>query len=190
MPHGHIERTVGLNRRSWLGHRGRRARRRAGSSGWTRRGALLPAGDEPQTEQRTPTRFQIACMTLPYSQFPLQRALTGIKAAGYRYVAWGTTHVEEDGKRDARDRRRCAGRPARRSWASDAATWAWSRCMMFSGIYPEARRGLERAPSADPPGRGGRRSPGAHLRPYHAEAIASSGSSGSSSLDPWRAITA
>ena len=33
-------------------------------------------------------------MTLPYSRFPLDRALTGIKAAGYQYVAWGTTHHE------------------------------------------------------------------------------------------------
>jgi sugar phosphate isomerase/epimerase len=38
------------------------------------------------------TRFQIGCMTLPYSPFPLERALTGIKSAGYRYVAWGTSH--------------------------------------------------------------------------------------------------
>jgi sugar phosphate isomerase/epimerase len=37
-------------------------------------------------------------MTLPYSQFPLERALTGLKTAGYRYVAWGTTHKEADGK--------------------------------------------------------------------------------------------
>src|SRR6267142_6984363 len=47
------------------------------------------------------TRFQIACMTLPYSSFPLQRALQGIRKAGYAYVAWGTTHVEEGGKRAA-----------------------------------------------------------------------------------------
>jgi len=36
-------------------------------------------------------------MTLPYSQFPLERALTGLKDAGYRYVAWGTSHREEGG---------------------------------------------------------------------------------------------
>ena len=29
---------------------------------------------------RKPTRFQIACMTLPYSKFPFERALKGIKA--------------------------------------------------------------------------------------------------------------
>src|SRR5687768_9226058 len=40
------------------------------------------------------TRFQIGCMTLPYSQYPLGRALSGIRSAGYQYVAWGTTHRE------------------------------------------------------------------------------------------------
>ncbi|MBE0660103.1 MAG: sugar phosphate isomerase/epimerase [Bryobacteraceae bacterium] len=41
-----------------------------------------------------PTRFQLACMTLPYSPFPLERALTGIKSSGYDFVAWGTSHRE------------------------------------------------------------------------------------------------
>lgn len=41
-----------------------------------------------------PTKFQLACMTLPYSAFPLERALSGIKASGYDYVAWGTSHRE------------------------------------------------------------------------------------------------
>lgn len=45
-----------------------------------------------------PTRFQLACMTLPYSQFPLERALTGIKSAGYEYVAWGVTHKDSGGR--------------------------------------------------------------------------------------------
>lgn len=49
-------------------------------------------------DARKPTKFQIACMTLPYSQFPLERALTGLKAAGYSFVAWGTSHKEEGGK--------------------------------------------------------------------------------------------
>jgi sugar phosphate isomerase/epimerase len=96
---------------------------------------------QPAQPRRDPTRFQIACMTLPYANFSLQRALTGLRDAGYRYVAWGTTHTE-DGKRipviapDA---------PVGR--AKDLA----SRCrdmnlepvMMFSGIYPEAKDGLE-----------------------------------------------
>ena len=49
-------------------------------------------------DARQPTQFQIACMTLPYARFPLARALEGIKAAGYRYVAWGTTHEESAGQ--------------------------------------------------------------------------------------------
>lgn len=58
---------------------------------------LALAKDDPPAKK--PSTFQIACMTLPYSAFPLQRALEGIKAAGYRYVAWGTTHQEEPNKR-------------------------------------------------------------------------------------------
>jgi len=47
-----------------------------------------------------PTNFQIACMTMLYSPFPLQRALDGIARAGYRFVAWGTTHMEAPGDPD------------------------------------------------------------------------------------------
>src|SRR4051812_28403598 len=49
-------------------------------------------------DRQVRTRFQIACMTLPYAQFPLARALSGIKAAGYSYVAWATAHKEPDGR--------------------------------------------------------------------------------------------
>src|SRR5262245_1976460 len=55
-----------------------------------------PAADP--VDKSKPTKFQIACMTLPYSAFPLERALTGIKDAGYKFVAWGTAHKEEGGK--------------------------------------------------------------------------------------------
>jgi len=44
-----------------------------------------------------PTEFQIACMTLPYSRFPLKRAFSGIQSAGYDFVAWGTAHQETPG---------------------------------------------------------------------------------------------
>jgi sugar phosphate isomerase/epimerase len=91
--------------------------------------------------QPNPTKFQIACMTLPYSRFPLARALKGIAGAGYKYVAWGTSH-KEDGKdvpvlaRDA---------------SPEKAKELYARCkdlgletvMMFSGIYPEAKDGLD-----------------------------------------------
>jgi sugar phosphate isomerase/epimerase len=47
---------------------------------------------------KTPTRFHIACMTLPYAAFPLERALNGLKEAGYRFVAWGHSHKEAGDK--------------------------------------------------------------------------------------------
>jgi sugar phosphate isomerase/epimerase len=99
-----------------------------------------PASGASQSNKKT--NFQIACMTLPYSQFPLQRALTGLKAAGYRYVAWGTSHREADGKRV----------PVMATDAAPAkAKKLGQRCrdlglepvMMFSTIYPENPRGFE-----------------------------------------------
>jgi len=51
-------------------------------------------GAEPKKDK---TKFQIACMTLPYARFSFDRALKGIKEAGYEFVALGTTHPV-DGK--------------------------------------------------------------------------------------------
>jgi sugar phosphate isomerase/epimerase len=88
-----------------------------------------------------PTRFQIACMTLPYSQFPLERALSGIKAAGYRYVAWGTTHVEDGGKQVpviAGDAPPARGKELGRR----CRDLGLEPLMMFSGVYPENPDGL------------------------------------------------
>ncbi len=65
----------------------------------TRRELVFAAACAPALAQNKPTRFQIACMTLPYAQFPLTRALEGIRTAGYRFVAWGTTHQESPGER-------------------------------------------------------------------------------------------
>ncbi|BDC49874.1 hypothetical protein F183_A21900 [Bryobacterales bacterium F-183] len=48
-------------------------------------------------QNTAPTLFQVACMTLPYAAFPFERALAGIRNAGYRFVAWGTTHVDTTG---------------------------------------------------------------------------------------------
>ncbi|NSW57610.1 MAG: sugar phosphate isomerase/epimerase [Armatimonadetes bacterium] len=45
---------------------------------------------------------KIACMTLPYSELPFSRAVEGIARAGYRYLAFGTTHegIETPGSYD------------------------------------------------------------------------------------------
>ena len=93
---------------------------------------------EPQRK----TEFQTACMTLPWSQFPLQRALTGIQSAGYRHVAWGTTHKEDGGKPvpvlapDAPPERA-------KELATRCRDLGLEPLMMFSTIYPEAANGLE-----------------------------------------------
>ena len=107
--------------------------------------------------QGTPTKFQLACMTLPYAPFPLDRALKGIASAGYKFVAWGTTHQNTPGKREP-------VMPA--DAAPSAAAELGKRCrdlglepvMMFSEIYvgaPESvkvhTRRIEQAAAAGIP---------------------------------------
>ena len=90
----------------------------------------------------SPTEFQVACMTYVYRAHPLQRALDGIARSGYRYVAWGTEHVEADG-------RKAPVMPADAPAAE--AKRLGDRCrdlglqpvLMFSIAYPEHRNGLE-----------------------------------------------
>jgi sugar phosphate isomerase/epimerase len=103
--------------------------------------AQAPAAQPAQPERREPTRFQIACMTLPYSQFPLARALQGLRGAGYAFIAWGTTHLEE-GKRVPI---LAADAPVGRAkdLASRCRDMGMEPVMMFSGIYPEAKDGFE-----------------------------------------------
>lgn len=92
--------------------------------------------------ERKPTLFQHACMTLPYSNFPLQRALQGIKSAGFEHVAWGVKHRESNGEQV----------PVMAEDApADRAKDLGARCrdlglqpvMMFSTIYPEHPDGLK-----------------------------------------------
>jgi len=66
----------------------------------TRREALgglgwIVAGRAAQTPAPGPTRFQIGCLTLPYSPFPLERALEGIARSGCRYLGFGTRHLQK-----------------------------------------------------------------------------------------------
>lgn len=119
-----------IDRRAWL---------RASAVGLVGCGACAAtsraAGDERASGRREATRFQIACMTLPYSRFPLERALAGIRGAGYRYVAWGTTHQEAGGQAPviapdaAPDRAKELGKQSR--------DLGLEPLMMFSMIYPE-----------------------------------------------------
>src|SRR5438309_7204370 len=93
------------------------------------------AADKP-ADKGPPTKFQIACMTLPYSPFPLDRALSGIKDAGYRYVAWGTEHKDSDGKKTpvvAAD----APPDKAKELAKRCRDMGLEPVLMFSGVYPE-----------------------------------------------------
>ena len=56
--------------------------------------AAVPAA--AATQQGGFTDFQIACMTLPYGAFTVERAIEGIAKAGYKYVAFGNRHQGED----------------------------------------------------------------------------------------------
>lgn len=105
--------------------------------------ALAGAGRASRAAEpgKKPTQFQIACMTLPYSQFPLARALDGIKAAGYRYVAWGTTH-REAGARDVPVMADDAPPEKARELGKRCRDLGLEPLMMFSMIYPENPEGL------------------------------------------------
>ncbi|MBA4188101.1 MAG: hypothetical protein C0467_08785 [Planctomycetaceae bacterium] len=104
-------------------------------------GAAFAVGAQPKAAPE-PTKFLIACMTLPYSRFPLVRALKGIHASGFKYVAWGTSHKEEDGK-DVPVLARDATPEKAKELATRCKDLGLETVMMFSGIYPEAKDGLE-----------------------------------------------
>ncbi|WP_143392799.1 sugar phosphate isomerase/epimerase family protein [Fimbriiglobus ruber] len=87
-----------------------------------------------------PTDFQIACMTLPYSRFPLDRALAGIKASGFRYVAWGTTH--KDAGKDVPVLAPDAPPERAKELAVRCRDMGLEPLMMFSTVYPEHKDGL------------------------------------------------
>jgi len=96
-----------------------------------------------QTPPGKPTIFQHACMTLPYSNYPLERALTGIKSAGYEFVAWGTTHKEADGKSQSVLSSEAAPADAK-LLAKRCRDLGLEPVMMFSGIYPENDGAVEK----------------------------------------------
>jgi len=103
----------------------------------TRRDALKTFAAAPAAHTAaagTPTNFQLGCMTLPYAAFPLERALQGIRKAGYEYVAWGTTHQNAPGRREpviAKD----APPAEAKKLADRCRSLGLQPVMMFSDIY-------------------------------------------------------
>src|SRR5262245_52678718 len=105
-------------------------------------GALGLAGTSAAQAERKPTRFLLACMTLPYSSFPLGRALQGIKEAGYRHVAWGTSHREEGESKPVPVMPADAPPARARELGQRCRDLGLEPVMMFSIVYPEAANGL------------------------------------------------
>src|SRR5437763_16229582 len=106
--------------------------------------ALAGAGLAPAGGKKKLTRFQIACMTLPYSRFPLERALKGIKGAGYRYVAWGTSHRE--GGKSVPVMPGDAGPERARQLGKQCRDMGLAPVLMFSGDYTEEEDALDVLP--------------------------------------------
>jgi sugar phosphate isomerase/epimerase len=97
------------------------------------------AAHQPAAEA---TRFQVACMTLPYAAFPVERALAGIQRAGYRYVAWGVNHRDAGGTvRPMLDDQAPAAEAAR--LAARCRDLGLEPVMMFATTNMEAANGLE-----------------------------------------------
>jgi sugar phosphate isomerase/epimerase len=89
------------------------------------------------------TQFQIACMTLPYSQYPLARALEGIKSAGFQFVAWGTNHREVGESKPVPVIAADAPPNKAKELADRCRDMGLTPVLMFSSIYPEASNGVE-----------------------------------------------
>jgi sugar phosphate isomerase/epimerase len=103
----------------------------------------LSSADEKADATGKPTAFQIACMTLPYSQFPLARALSGIQGAGYKFVAWGTTHKEEGDSKGVPVMPADAHPTKAKELGQRCRDLGLEPLMMFSGIYPEDPKAME-----------------------------------------------
>ncbi|MCY2975836.1 MAG: sugar phosphate isomerase/epimerase [Planctomycetota bacterium] len=109
---------------------------------------VIGAEKEPQKSDmfsksngRKPTVFQHACMTLPYRNFPLERALSGIKSAGYDHVAWGVNHSESNGE-SVPVMSEDAPPEAAKALGAKCRDMGLQPVMMFSTIYPEHKRSM------------------------------------------------
>lgn len=126
------------SRRAWLG----RIAIGLGATALVRPGATAATG-KPEIGSSALTRFQIACMTLPYSEFPLDRALAGIKKSGFDYVAWGTAHRETAGDEKVPVMAADAPPAKAKQLAVRCRDLGLEPVMMFSKIYPEAENAVE-----------------------------------------------
>ncbi len=124
--------TLSLDRRTWLRAAG------AGLAGLTVGVARAAQSAGRAQADAVPDRLH----DLALLRFPLQRALTGIKAAGYQYVAWGTTHREETGAAPVPVIAADAPPDRAKELGQKLPRPGPGAVMMFSGIYPEATDAL------------------------------------------------
>jgi sugar phosphate isomerase/epimerase len=97
----------------------------------------------PSLTKGPPTQFRIACMTLPYNQYSLARALSGLKSAGYQHVAWGTTHKELGESKGVPVIPTDAPPTKAKELGQRCRDLGLEPLMMFSTIYPEDPKAIE-----------------------------------------------
>ncbi len=106
------------------------------------RRTFLPMLAAPLAATDGLTRFQIACMTLPYSKFPLERALAGIQQTGHKYVAWGVSHRDAAGvMRPVLDEKAAPVDGVK--LAAKCRGMGLEPVMMFSTVHLEAKDALD-----------------------------------------------
>lgn len=103
---------------------------------------ILPAA-AIAADAKPPTEFQIACMTLPYSNFPLERSLKGLAGAGYKFVAWGTSHKESGAEKSVPVMAADAPPEKAKELGQKCRDLGLEPLMMFSNIYPENAKAIE-----------------------------------------------
>lgn len=87
-------------------------------------------------QKDNPTTFIHACMTLPYRNYSFERALEGIKQAGYDHVAWGTQHRDSSGNSQPVLDETAPPRQAA-ELAKRCRNMGLEPVQMFSTVYPD-----------------------------------------------------
>src|SRR5262245_22897564 len=96
-----------------------------------------------QAARGKPTQFRVACMTLPYSQFPIEEAITSIKPPGYQFAAW--CNPQRKGGHDKPVPVLPADAPPEKAkeLGKLCRELGLEPVMMFSGVSPDSANGVD-----------------------------------------------